>query len=68
MVRYGQMRRSTILATVLETANENLREIACAMLNSEPEKITDTFATEGEAWRWIKNESLAWLNERKKIA
>src|ERR1700683_2367051 len=32
MVLYGQMRGSAILATVLETANENLREIACAVV------------------------------------
>jgi len=35
------------------------------MPESEPQKITDTFATEGEAWRWIKNDSKAWLFERK---
>lgn len=28
----------------------------------------DGFATEGEAWRWIKNESVVWLSGRNKIA
>jgi hypothetical protein len=32
---------------------------------SEPEKITDTFSTADEAWRWIKNESAAWFHARK---
>jgi hypothetical protein len=39
--------------------------VTVTMLDSEPEKITDTFATEAEAWRWIKNESAAWLRARK---
>jgi hypothetical protein len=37
------------------------------MLGSEPEKITDTFAAEGEAWQWIKNESSVWLHSRLTI-
>ncbi|MDR3420618.1 MAG: hypothetical protein P4L80_05140 [Xanthobacteraceae bacterium] len=41
--------------------------VTVTMPGSEPEKITDTFATEGEAWRWIKNESIAWLHERRKL-
>ena len=32
---------------------------------SEPETITDTFSTEAEAWRWIKNKSIAWLYNRR---
>jgi hypothetical protein len=36
--------------------------------NMVPEQIFG-FATEGEAGRWIKNESVAWLHERRlKIA
>jgi hypothetical protein len=27
---------------------------------------TDAFATEGEAARWIKNESMSWLHDRRK--
>jgi IS1 family transposase len=42
--------------------------VTVTMPNSEPEKITDTFATEGAAWRWIKNESVAWLHQRKAIS
>jgi len=34
------------------------------MPGSEPLQITETFATEGEAGRWIKNESAAWLHQR----
>src|SRR5579863_6184712 len=30
--------------------------------DSEPERITETFKTEGEAWGWIKNESVVWLH------
>jgi hypothetical protein len=32
-----------------------------------PKQITDTVATEGEAWRWIKNESVAWLSARRTL-
>jgi IS1 family transposase len=39
--------------------------VTVSMPNSEPQKITDTFATEGEAWRWIRNESVVWLHEAK---
>jgi IS1 family transposase len=35
--------------------------VAVAMPGSEPKRITETFATDGEAWRWIRNESVAWL-------
>jgi len=33
--------------------------------NAEPERVTNTFATEGEAWRWIKNEAAAWHYGRR---
>lgn len=36
--------------------------VTVTMADSAPKKITDTFATEAEAWRWIKNESAAWLH------
>jgi hypothetical protein len=39
--------------------------VTVTMPGSEPKRITDTFATEGEAWRWIGNESSAWLFDRK---
>jgi hypothetical protein len=39
--------------------------VTIAMPDSAPERITDTFATEGEAWRWIRNESVAWLHGRR---
>lgn len=34
--------------------------------NKEPERITETFATESEAWRWIRNESVVWLSNRER--
>jgi hypothetical protein len=36
--------------------------VTFAAPGSEPRRITETFATEGEAWRWIRNESGVWLN------
>ena len=36
--------------------------VTFATPDSEPRRITETFATEGEAWRWIKNEAVVWLN------
>src|ERR1700720_2402330 len=30
--------------------------VTVTMPDSEPVRVTDTFSTEGEAWRWIKNE------------
>jgi hypothetical protein len=36
--------------------------VTVTMPGSEPKRITETFATEGEAWRWIRNESVAWLH------
>jgi hypothetical protein len=39
--------------------------VTVTMPDSELEKITDTFATESEARRWIENESAAWLHARK---
>jgi IS1 family transposase len=35
--------------------------------DSEPRRVTETFATEGEAWRWITNESVAWLHSQNAI-
>jgi len=35
------------------------------MPDSEPERATETFATEGEAWRWIRTESAAWLHAHR---
>lgn len=34
--------------------------------NAKPERITETFATDSEAWRWIRNESVAWLDQKQK--
>ena len=39
--------------------------VTVTMPDSEPKRITETFATEGEAWRWIRNESAAWLHPEK---
>jgi IS1 family transposase len=38
--------------------------VTVTMPDSEPRRVTETFATEGEAWRWIKNESMVWLHDR----
>jgi hypothetical protein len=38
--------------------------VTVTMPDSEPVRVTETFATEGEAWRWIRNESGAWLHQR----
>jgi hypothetical protein len=38
--------------------------VTVTMPDSEPVRVTEAFATEGEAWRWIKNESVAWLHQR----
>jgi hypothetical protein len=35
--------------------------VTVTMPDSEPKRITETFAPEGEAWRWIRNEANAWL-------
>jgi IS1 family transposase len=40
--------------------------ITVTMPDSEPQRITETFKTEGDAWRWIRNESAAWLHGRTK--
>jgi hypothetical protein len=37
--------------------------VKATLLNNAPEQI-DGFATEGEAVRWIRNESKVWLHER----
>lgn len=37
--------------------------VTITMQDSEPQRITETFKTEGEAWRWIRNESVAWLHQ-----
>lgn len=42
--------------------------VTVTMADSEPQRITETFATEDEAWRWIKNESVIWLHDRRKLA
>lgn len=39
--------------------------VSVTMPDCEPRRVTDTFATEGEAWRWIRNESAAWLHSRQ---
>jgi hypothetical protein len=36
--------------------------VTVTMPDSESQRITETFKTEGEAWRWIKNGSVAWLH------
>lgn len=42
--------------------------VTVAISGSEPRRITETFQTEGEAWRWIKNESNAWLYAQRESA
>ena len=42
--------------------------VTVAMPDSEPRRITETFKTEGEAWRWIRNESAVWLDRQKSEA
>jgi IS1 family transposase len=39
--------------------------VTVTMPDKEPERVTETFATEGEAWRWIKNESVAWRHTER---
>ena len=39
--------------------------VTVTMPDSEPRRITETFKTEGEAWRWIRNESVNWLHEKR---
>ena len=41
--------------------------VRATLPNSVPEQIR-TFATEGEAARWIKNESVVWVHARRKVA
>jgi len=41
--------------------------VTVTMPNSEPQRVTETFKTEGEAWRWIRNESAAWLHRQQTI-
>jgi hypothetical protein len=36
--------------------------VTVTMSDGEPKRVTETFKTEDEAWRWIRNESVAWLN------
>jgi hypothetical protein len=38
--------------------------VTVTMPDSEPQRVTETFKTEGEAWWWIKNESVVWLNTK----
>jgi hypothetical protein len=40
--------------------------VTVTMQDNEPRRITETFKTEGEAWRWIKNESVVWLANRER--
>jgi hypothetical protein len=40
--------------------------VTVTMPGTEPKRITDTFASEGEAWRWIRNESAVWLHANAK--
>ncbi len=42
--------------------------VTVTMPDGEPQRITETFNTEGEAWRWIRNESVVWLRDQKQIA
>jgi len=42
--------------------------VTVTLPGSEPKRITETFATDGEAWRWIRNESTAWLHQHRSIA
>jgi hypothetical protein len=39
--------------------------VTVTMANNEPQRVTETFKTEGEAWRWIRNDSVAWLNAQR---
>jgi hypothetical protein len=39
--------------------------VTVTMPGGEPKRITETFATEGEAWRWIRKESVAWLADQR---
>jgi hypothetical protein len=41
--------------------------VAVTMPGSEPKRITETFASDGEAWRWIRNESATWLNASREL-
>lgn len=41
--------------------------VTVTLPDSEPQQITETFATENEAWRWIRNESAAWLHSQNTI-
>jgi hypothetical protein len=45
-------------------ANKDFALVRASLPNAVPEQIYG-FATEGEAARWIKNESVVWLNERR---
>jgi hypothetical protein len=41
--------------------------VTVTMPNSELQRVTETFATEGEAWRWIRNDSTVWSDGRKRM-
>ncbi len=41
--------------------------VTVTMLGNEPKRITETFATEGEAWRRIRNDSIAWLHGQREL-
>ena len=42
--------------------------ITCATLPDGTIDRIDGFMTEGEAARWIRNESVVWLNSRRQLA
>jgi hypothetical protein len=41
--------------------------VTVTMPDSARVRFTETLATEGEAWRWIKNEGDFWLHSHKQI-
>jgi IS1 family transposase len=41
--------------------------VTVTMPGSEPRRVTETFSTEAEAWRWIKNESAVWMHSHRLI-
>jgi hypothetical protein len=41
--------------------------VSATLTDGTVERI-EGFATEGEAGRWIKNESLIWLSERRTLS
>jgi hypothetical protein len=39
--------------------------VTVTMPDSEPVRVTEMFATEGDTWRWIKNDSAAWVHTQR---